>query len=197
MIKLFEANYFLGTPKYFLLRLFVSCCLICFHAPLRKRKNSAVPRISHLRRASPAAPARRAAAAAGRAAPAATAPRPPRSVSSPPWHGTARPGVKSSRRPPRPPRGGLEGLGGLGGSSRVHPPPAGLERPGTGGRRSTHPSPRPPRGERSRGQRRGASQERRCGGERCGAVPRGQAEGKPPHCRTAGLLGGAATALHV
>jgi len=51
MIKLFEANYFLGTPKYFLLRPFVSCCLICFGAPLSpltKRKNFAAPGISHL-----------------------------------------------------------------------------------------------------------------------------------------------------
>lgn len=164
----------------------------CRHGPGPRTPAPGPSLFPYLRRESPAAPARRAAAAAGRAAPAATAPRPPRSVSSPPWHGTARPGVKSSRRSPRPPRGGLEGLGGLGGSSRAHPPPAGLGRPRTGGRRSTHPSPRPPRGERSRGQRRGASQERR--GRASGAArrPEGRRRDSP---RTAGQRGSSAGRL--
>lgn len=123
------------------------CCLICFGAPLsplRRRKNFAALRTFHLRRASPAAPARRATAAAGRAAPTATAPR---SVSSPPWHG-----VKASRRPALP-RGQKE-LGGLDDASRAHPLPAGVRTPSLAApgraaellrpfRRGPAPNPRP------------------------------------------------------
>lgn len=51
MIKAFVENDFPGTPKYFLLRPFVFCCLICFGAPLsplRRRKNFAALRTFHL-----------------------------------------------------------------------------------------------------------------------------------------------------